>query len=373
MQGLSLYRREAIWSDFKEDHLIKEYAENTIENDCIELKKLYGFDRLEDRIANVIEKKTELLSRNLSKISSCNELFENKSEKIKTTLNQFVKNQITYSHLLEEEQELELEIEQEEEKELERPALATPYKNRSIDIDVKNFVELGIFNENSESFLPISKSLNESSSKKILEPNAWSNQLFVTRDFTRTVQAIDEIDDYLRPPRWFCINKTIILFLSDYETNELFDYFNPKETALATLLPRLRENQERIISFPPLSVPKDLMEQMAIFAGSLFFNNNDEQSEFLSFTGYCPSPRDDVQQKLFDDAVINQNGFVSLQNRSKVFGNTKLSKFKDDPCDLLTKLYEIRNYGIVPTSVHHLKIFRSGKRIPNSEFPKNKN
>ena len=76
-------------------------------------------------------------------------------------------------------------------------------------------------------------SVNESSLKNILQPFAWSDKLFVTRDFTKTItNSLNEIDDYLRPPRWFSIygkdENTIIVFLSAYEANELFAHFNPK-------------------------------------------------------------------------------------------------------------------------------------------------
>jgi hypothetical protein len=40
----------------------------------------------------------------------------------------------------------------------------------------------------------------------------------------------------------------------------------------------------------------------------------------------------------------------------------KLSKFKNDPNELIIKLYELRNYGIIPKSAHHLKVLRSGRK-----------
>ena len=156
--------------------------------------------------------------------------------------------------------------------------------------------------------------------------------------------------------------------MSDYEANELFSYFNPKVTSLATFMPRLREGQDQvgILTFPEVEIPSHLVEQLGVFSGSLFFNKNEEQDNFLRFSGYCTSPRDHIQKINYDKGFINQNGYVPLENRQNVFGNVlgnDFSKFQEDPSDLLTKLLELRNYGIVPRSVHHIKIFNSGHRI----------
>jgi hypothetical protein len=365
-QGLSLFRRESICLDYENDKQLKKYADNTIDYETIELKKLYDPDRIEDTITNIIYKKSEFIGQNLSNVSLFYEKYKEKAESIHSLLLKYASTETTFSHLLEEEQELELEIEQEQEKETERPPSAKPLKNL-VEPDVERFIKSGDFNKNSKSFIKLIESLNESSLRNILQPFAWSDQLFVTRDFTKTVSNnLNEIDDYLRPPRWFSIHgkneNMIIVFLSDYEANELFAHFNPNVTSLATFLPRLREGQDRILSFPKVDIPSYLEEQLAVFTGSLFFNKNEEQDDFVRFVGYCPSPRSHIQQIYFENEIIFQNGFVAFENRKKVFRDVKLSNFQEDPCDLLTKLYELRNYGIVPRSAHHLKILRLGRR-----------
>jgi hypothetical protein len=366
-QGLSFYRRESINMDFENDEKLKKYVDNTMDFEEIELKKLYDSDRKEDTVPNVFTKKSEYLCQNLSKISLFYEEFKDKAANINNLLFKYVPNEIKFSHLLEEEQELELEVEQEQEKELERPPPASPHKN-SIESDVEKFIKFGDFNKNSKSFIKLIECLNKSSLKNLLQPFAWSDKLFVTRDFTKTVlNTSNEIDNYLRPPRWFSVcgkdENMIIVFVSDYEANQLFAHFNENMTSLSTLIPRLREGQDRILSFPKIKIPDYIEEQLGVFAGSMFFNKDEEQNNFLHFIGYCPSPREDFQQEYFDNGLINQNGFVPLRNRQVVFDKIELSKFQDDPRDLLTKLYELRNYGIVPRSVHHLKILNSGRKI----------
>ena len=200
--------------------------------ETVKLKKLYDLNRIEDTVSSIISKRSEILGQNLSKISLFHNEFEVKTEKINNLLCEFVSTEITFSHLLEEEQELELEIEQEQEKESERPPSASPHRS-CIEPDVEKFIKYGDFNKNSKSFMKLIESLNESSLKNILQPFAWSDKLFVTRDFTKTItNSLNEIDDYLRPPRWFSIygknENTIIVFLSAYEANELFAHFNPK-------------------------------------------------------------------------------------------------------------------------------------------------
>ena len=332
------------------------------------MNECYDRDRIEDTVFNVIKNKSEVSGQNLSKISSFIELFKSNTKNISVELNKFVADEVTFSHLLEEEQELELEIEQEEEKEFERPPPATPLKN-NLDIDVKNLVIDGVFNEKSRSFLRLPQALDDCSLKKILQHDAWSEQLFVTKDFTRTVIITDEIDDYLRIPRWLCVHgqneEMKIVFLSDFETNELFPYFKPSTAGLVLFLPRSREGQERTFSFNHVNIPDHLIEQLGVFTGSLYFNKKEEQDAFNLFIGYCPSPRNEIQQNFFENSFINQNGFVCLENREKVFEEDsfyKLSKFKNDPNELIIKLYELRNYGIVPKSSHHLKVLRSGRK-----------
>lgn len=189
--------------------------------------------------------------------------------------------------------------------------------------------------------------------------------MFVTEDFTKTVETNDEIDNYLRPPRWMCIHghdeNMKIIFFSDYEANELFPYFKPTTVLLATLLPKFRIDQERLLCFSLSKIQERLMAQLLLFAGSLYFKNDYEQNEFVSFIGYSPSPRENLQQEHFENGLISQNGFVHMKHRKAVLG-TDDCKFSIDPNEFIVKLFELRNYGIVPKTAHHLSILRSGRK-----------
>ena len=134
--------------------------------------------------------------------------FNRNSKIINDKINKYAPNLQTYFTSLEEEHELELEKDREieEEKEVKRPGLATPCEN-SLEDDVLKLVKYGIFNSLSSCFLSISKSLEESSLKNLIQPNAWSKSIFTTRDFFNTVETENEIDCYLRSPKWIRVFK----------------------------------------------------------------------------------------------------------------------------------------------------------------------
>ena len=362
VHGLSSYRRESIFQDYLIDLNIKNYSTNTREYDVVDLVKLYDGNRIDTDLNLIIKKIDDAIQKKLTN-SSALDFFKNNSRNIIDKLNQYVRNVKTFSGCLEEEQELEMEIEKQEEKEDETPRGPEPLENK-LELDVSNFVKSGIFNKNSNSFIVLPNSLDECSLKELLQHNAWSNQVFTTRDFSKTIKENIDIDSYLRPPRWLCYNQhlNVILIMSDYETNELLPFLKSSQyNTFALILPRIRQNQKRIISFSNIQIPSKILEQIFIYAGSLYFNNKEEETNFLSFISYYPSPRNQMCS-----ALVNKNGYVELKNRKNVFQNIKeevnLGRFDKDPNDLLIKLYELRNYGVIPKSSHHLKILLRGKK-----------
>ena len=127
------------------------------------------------------------------------------------------------------------------------------------------------------------------------------------------------------------------------------------------ILPRTRQNQKRLFYFQKYEkeVSLSLLEQLFVYSGSIFFNNKQEQSEYLSFVGYCPNPRTESEEKHFENRLISKNGYVPRENRLIVFGSRQnKSKFESDPSNLILKLAEIRNFKYIPESAHHLKIFK---------------
>jgi hypothetical protein len=98
--------------------------------------------------------------------------------------------------LLEDEQEIELEQEQEQEREVYRPKKVQPCLPE-LENDVVNFMLNGQFNQNSDCFIHLPKSYSKTSLCDKMQENAWSKNLYVTKDFFRTVQFLKD-DDYLK-------------------------------------------------------------------------------------------------------------------------------------------------------------------------------
>jgi len=224
-----------------------------------------------------------------------------------------------------------------------------------------------VFKASSSSFVKLMKSLEKSSFYKLVQENAWSDKIFVSRDFCQTVKTYNFDDHYLRLPRWVLIKKTanknedIYLFISCFEADSLF-FSVRKPVGLYMFIPRIKHNQ-LITVFPKIELNDKIKLQISIFIGSIYFKDEKEQSTFLSFVGYLPSPRIEIHQTKFDQKLISSNGFVNKENRSQVYLlNEELSLFEKDPSDFLIKLIETRNFAVVPKTAHHLIIFLNGKK-----------
>ena len=206
-----------------------------------------------------------------------------------------------------------------------RPARAIAYKP-VLDEAVRRFVCTGVACPGS-ALLPLRDSLAQSSLATCVENNAWSPHIFVTNQFRHTVQSTDFSDDYLASPRWIvhtrpstsssssCPGKLVIL--SDFEANELWPLFTQSNSnKLVLFSPRTRLGQWRMwrLHDSDRAPPKHLVEQVAIFAGSLYFGSHDELDTFVDTIGFCPSPRLGHLAKCFDRGLIEVNGKINISH-----------------------------------------------------------
>ena len=102
------------------------------------------------------------------------------------------------------------------------------------------------------------------------------------------------------------------------------------------------------------------MEQLAVYAGSLYLNDEHEQSNFLAFSGYCPSPRSKIEEEHFKLRHITRSGYVDKEYRAEL-GLIDCG-FENYPMEMIKKLAEIRNYGVVSNSAYHLVISNTGEK-----------
>ena len=155
------------------------------------------------------------------------------------------------------------------------------------------------------------------------------------------------------------------MVLSAFEANEFLAFVNPLKVSFIMYMPRNRPEQLQLFSLDSVNVDQRLVQQINVYAGSGYFSECEEVEAYLKFIGYCPGPRKELQQKFFDEELIEKNGYVCKKNREKVFETQNdLSEFEEDPGDVIMKLVEIRNYGLVSKYSHHLDILLRGKR-PN--------
>jgi hypothetical protein len=323
------------------------------------LSTFYDNDRIEIPIIDIIRDNINIQNRNL--ISTQSNVFKQNTDKMINLFKMFVEKEKKHVHLFDEEFEIELEVEQEEEFEVQRPNNVDSHVP-SIHTDVFDFVINGNLKNYSENFIHLPFSLKDSSLKNYLQENAWSSKLFVTKDFLTTVKY-HLSDDFLRPPKWIATSSNnVTVVLSAFETNELVKYFDKSKVKLSYLLPRNRKDQKRLFeSYKSEIVISPLhMEQLAVYSGSLYLNDEHEQSTFLSFSGYCPSPRTKHEEKLFNLGHITRTGYVYGEYRAKLGLND--CGFVNDPMPMVKRLAEIRNYGIVPNSAYHLVISNTGEK-----------
>ncbi len=275
-----------------------------------------------------------------------------------------------FTQCFDEEQEKELEHEVEEQRQIERPPPATPAEP-FFDTLLENLIKNGV---TSQSFrrMRITKgimSFDECLSEKPMYdahkdfPSPWSKNLYVTKDFANVTenQANEKSEEFLRPVWWIARiihreDEDIYLLLSSFETNELLPLFHKSlRSVLMTYRPRLSQFHSNLLHDKPLQVtglnksnPDDKIElddevQIAMFAGSMYFQREIEQEAYCSFMGLIPSPRTPDLELAFEEGVISPNSYVSSENRQHshaVARFVKKCKFTENPVELAIKIIE---------------------------------
>lgn len=368
-QGISFYCKETIYNWFLNNADYKAYAKMSLENTDLNIDNLYDSDRALELIQNIIRKKSEFYKKKLEfdKISTRD--FEKNCSLVIREIQKFVGEEMKFCQLHDEEQEIELEIEQEQEKEVERPKRLDPV-SPFLHKDVEAFVKSNVFDNKLNVFVHLPESLKDSSFYEKIQSKAWSQEIFTTVDFTRTVKtSIISGDDFLRPPRWIAKGpNTKIVILSGYEANLLKPYFFRNSVSLILLIPRTRQDQLKLFCTNDIDLSPTEIEELSVFAGSQYFNDTTEQEAYLNFISFCPNPRTAHQQSCFELDMIQKTGFVPAKNREIVFQESQkypLSAFETDPTNLICKLSEVRAYGVISRFAHHLLVLLKGRKPLN--------
>ena len=389
-QAVAHCKKKSAWDEFKVNKDKCKYFTVCREEFAHQLSDLYGRNREEKLLSDIITGHTKALRRFLLATGIGLGFYERESRELIDRVNKLVPNKRKFTQLLQEEIELEIEFEKEEEMQLQRPPQAAPCKNK-LDKDVECFcLEPVGPDPSSASFVSLGDSLKRSSlGKQAGWHQAWSSLVRCTRDFVQTVveDAGNMNDDYLAWPRWLvhAPHKTPqLLVLSDFEANSLWTRFTSenKHAKLYLFSPRIHREQRKRL-FPRNlcmsrvdEMPHLLIEELAIFAGSLYFADTSELDAYLDIIGYCPTPRSAFHQTCFDKQLIENGGFVKPDNRLAVFESEEkanASKYDADPSECIVKLLIIRHFAVLPASAHQLVVLRRGERPSNLPAKKNHN
>ncbi|KAK7694114.1 hypothetical protein QCA50_003690 [Cerrena zonata] len=187
-----------------------------------------------------------------------------------------------------EEQEREVSQEVEQEREVERPPKAKPAKP-FLHEDVRTFIATGHLNVASGQFIPATNMLQLQSAH--LE-STWSMGLYMTQDFTRTIQSAGPQSplDFIRPMNWIISGtddrkNPIFVVMSPHEVNELLpDIRKSFNSRLHMFNPRVTEWMKSFsdLSFytisgaiqSSLNLPsREIQSQLSLLSGQVYLDN----------------------------------------------------------------------------------------------------
>ena len=371
---------------------IKKFGRECITIDSIPLQEMYGRERQEQTIADLI-RDWSLQRLNKKEISKYDEDF---IEKIYQKCKKYVGNIKTFAQLLSEEQERELEAEAEEEKFTERPPPFTAH------IPTFNNAILRFFNAPQANIsvlthvnimFPLSYYFRDSN---IITPNLrkvyeHDSRLFCTNEFCITVTDRRQPDSALRSPSWCMITRKndrsgidSIVLLAPHEANELMKSRNSSLVSLHRFISRTTPHQSLLIENESISVPlipfkqgekedlKKLAIELSLFAGSLYFQEIsdpklyfDEQKLTAAYLGVCPRPFSNEEECAFENGKIKQNGFILPYYRrycNSNNNNNNNSSFKAEPHEFVAGLFKIRG------SINNYALSDIGRLLTNVKF-----
>lgn len=248
-----------------------------------------------------------------------------------------------------------------------------------LDPKVEHFIRNGVANlYESASFIRLPKGFMRTKLKEILQENAWGHNIFVTKDFTMVIknEAGTNEDEYIRPVWWIVSaggqsSAEKLLIISPYEANAYISIFRQVSTAttLHMFAPRLSASQSSLMDIRHLQLPPTtntsigylLKAEISLFAGSLYFENADEQSAYCEFMGLIPRPRTDKHEEAFENGLITVIGFVPKENRHISMGIQANCKFDICPDKLAIQIINRRTL-FLPRESHVSLIITEAKK-----------
>lgn len=249
------------------------------------------------------------------------------------------------SATLQEEQERELAPEVEEERQIERPAPAEP-EYHTLDIDLKKLVENGTFVKGSRTFIPAFKALKDVSAAKSYNVDQFPTNLIVTKDYIRNVKRPNRYssnsfvsDPYHKPVQWILSvitdsssqttktqanlkNVAASVVISPFEADQLLEQIRVSSyVTLHIYSPRSNQSYKPLDSLDlytigesfNLVISRDLIAQLNLFAGQLYFQSYEEYVEMCDFLGLASVATQEGQTVQSDGFIIPPSGKWKLR------------------------------------------------------------
>ncbi|KAI1371939.1 hypothetical protein F4677DRAFT_449941 [Hypoxylon crocopeplum] len=216
------------------------------------------------------------------------------------------------SALREVEQERETENEVETVRQVKKPLVYAPHKFPGLQTDLETFARTGKIPAGSDIFVHVLKALSRTTLGKKYKVNheISTSQLFVSREFERTVKLVVESanDNFMRPVQWilYAASPEIAVIVTPEEAELLIRIIqeaqsskNPSPTHLMTYAApvtrrMMRFNKLGYYAMPPLLKDQQPSEQLrtelGFFAGRLYFDWSEYHSicRMLDIDAYTP-------------------------------------------------------------------------------------
>jgi hypothetical protein len=279
---------------------------------------------------------------------------------------------------LREEQERELSPEIVQEREVQRPAPAKP-ANHSIYPDVTAFVVQGILKSGSNAFKLAFETLRQTSAASHIDVSQFPRDVLTTVDFASTVRSSSQsslLDAYQRPVQWILtsigdgrdnIIKHLVI-ISPHEAQVLqTDIRSSERVTLHLYAPRpnlgIRPidglDLYRVTAIPtPLTLPRQLVTQVNLFAGQLYLDSFGEYVEVCAILGLA-------WQKADEESTIAADGFIIRGCNGQL---NSLSSFRDSPVSCLRVFMTKIRKNCEEIEKTHMGAILGGRLLPPSDF-----
>lgn len=252
---------------------------------------------------------------------------------------------------LQEEQERELAPEVEEERQIERPAPAEP-EQHTLDKDLKRLVDEGTFVKNSSTFIPAFQAVKDVSATKSFNVEQFPTDLLVTQDYIRNVKRPVQLpskpfvsDSYHKPIQWILSVVTsrsssrtktqanlkkaaALVIISPIEADQLLEQIrNSSYATLHIYAPRSNNTYKSLDDLSLYTIgrpfnpdlPRNLITQLNLFAGQLYFQSYEEYVETCKFLGLASVATLDGQIVQSDGFVVPPSGIWKLRDSPAMF------------------------------------------------------